>query len=103
MPINYKVEQGDCISSIAFEYGFYPDTIWNYPANSELKKKREDPNVLFPGDVVTIPDRRPIEFSKPTTARHKFRLKNIPAKLRLRLLTLEGQPRANEKYVLEID
>ena len=72
MPINHQVKQGDCISSIAFENGFFPDTIWNHPSNAELKKKREDPHVLLPGDMVFIPDKRPKEVSEPTNQVHKF-------------------------------
>jgi N-acetylmuramoyl-L-alanine amidase len=102
MPINYQVKQGDCISSIAFEHGFFADTIWNHPNNAELKKKRQNPNVLMPGDVVFIPDKRLKEVSEPTEQVHKFRCKNTPEKLKLQLL-LENQPRANEKYELEVD
>ena len=57
MPINHTVRAGDCISSIAFERGFFPDTIWNHGDNSDLKTRREDPNVLLPGDVVVVPDK----------------------------------------------
>ncbi len=102
MAINYQVKQGDCISSIAFEHGFFPDTIWDHPENAELKKKREDPNVLMPGDVVFIPDKRLKEVSEPTNNVHKFRCKNTPEKFKLQLL-IEEEPRANEEYELEIE
>lgn len=102
MPINYQVKQGDCISSIAFEHGFFADTIWNHPNNAELKKKRVDMNVLMPGDVVFIPDKRLKEVSEPTDQVHKFRCKNTPEKLKLQLL-IENEPRADEEYELEID
>ena len=102
MAINYQVKQGDCISSIAFEHGFFADTIWNDANNAELKKERQDPNVLMPGDVVFIPDKRLKEVSEPTNNVHKFKCKNTPEKFKLQLL-LDGEPRANEEYELEID
>jgi hypothetical protein len=102
MAINYQVKQGDCISSIAFENGFFPDTIWNHPNNAELKKKREDPNVLLPGDVVFVPDKRPKEVSELTNQVHKFKCKNTPEKFKLQLL-IGGEPRAGETYELEIE
>ena len=57
MAISYQVKEGDCLSSIAFEQGFFPDTIWNHSNNAVLKEKRKDPNVLMQGDVVFVPDR----------------------------------------------
>jgi len=102
MQINYQVKQGDCISSIAFEHGFFADTIWNHPNNAELKKKRQDPNVLMPGDDVFIPDKRLKEVSEPTNNVYKFRCKNTPEKFRLQLL-IDGEPRAGEEYELEIE
>src|SRR5205823_8856403 len=102
MSINYSVKEGDCISSIAFENGFFPDTIWNNPNNAELKAKRKDPNILMPGDVVFVPDKRIKELSEPTNQVHKFRVKNVPAKLNLRLL-FDGEPRRSETFTLDID
>lgn len=102
MATNHQVKAGDCLSSIAFEYGFLPDTIWNHPSNAELKKKRKDPNVLLPGDVVFVPDKRLKEVSHATNQVHKFTVKNVPAKLSLRLL-FEGEPRRSEPYTLDID
>lgn len=102
MAVNYIVKQGDCISSIAFENGLFADTIWNHPSNAELKKERKEPNILMPGDVVFVPDKRLKEVSEPTSQVHKFRCKNTPEKLKLQLLK-ENEPRINEEYELEID
>jgi len=98
----YTVEQGDCISSIAFAHGFFPDTIWNHPDNSALKQKRKDPNVLRAGDMVVIPEKEIKEISEATEQKHRFRKKGVPAKLKVRLLK-KGKPRKNEKYRLIID
>jgi Putative peptidoglycan binding domain len=102
MAIRYEVLQGDCISSIAFEHGFFPDTIWNHPNNAALKGKRKDPNVLLPGDIVFVPDRRLKELPRPTEHLHKFRCKAVPEKLKLQLL-LNGVPRAQVSYELTVD
>jgi len=102
MAINYQVKAGDCISSIAFEQGFFPDTIWNHSNNAVLKEKRKDPNVLMPGDVVFVPDKRLKEVSEPTNQVHKFRYKNTPAKFRIQIMD-DNEPRANVPYTLSID
>lgn len=101
MAIDYEVQQGDCISSIAYEYGFFWETIWNHPNNAQLKKERKDPNILAPGDLVFIPDKRLKDVRRPTEQMHRFRLKSVPAKLRLQLF--EGEtPRANQAYELRV-
>lgn len=102
MSIRYEVKQGDCISSIAFEHGFLPDTIWDHPDNAKLKGLRQDPNVLLPGDIVIIPDLRPKEVNKPTDTVHKFYRKAVPEKLRIQF-KLNDLPRANEPCTVEID
>ena len=99
---DYPVEQGDCLSSIADKKGFFWQTLWEHSRNADLKKKRQDPNVLFPGDIVHIPDKRLKEETVSTGQVHRFRVKNIPAKLSIRLL-YDGEPRRSEAYVLELE
>lgn len=97
------VAEGDCINSIAEEYGFFPDTIWNHPDNAELKRLRRDPNVLQPGDLVHIPEKDTSKAESCQTEQlHRFRRKGVPAKLKIRLLA-DNEPRANAAYRLVID
>lgn len=86
MPETYTAKQGDCIHSIAFEKGFFPDTLWNHADNKSLKDLRKDPHVLLPGDVVSIPDKRLKEVSKPAESRHRFRRKGVPKEMRVQLI-----------------
>ena len=102
MAENYQVRQGECISSIAFEKGFFPNTIWDHPNNAELKIKRKNENTLMPGDIVHIPDKRAKEVSEPTNSVYKYRLKNTPAQLRLQLLE-DDKPKANLPFTLVVD
>ena|SRR5438105_7881683 len=99
---NYIVHPGDCLSKIAASFGFDWQTLWNLPENSKLKQQRKDPNVLFPGDRVFVPELRQKHHDAATDKRHTYCLKGTPAKLRLRFLD-DGDPRESERYVLIID
>ncbi|MGQ9695033.1 MAG: LysM peptidoglycan-binding domain-containing protein [Thermodesulfobacteriota bacterium] len=99
---DYKVKQGDCLSSIATQYGISWDKIWNHPKNISLKNKRQDPNVLYPGDVVFIPDKEDKEESGRTEQKHRFKKKGTPSKMRIRMLK-NDKPRSDEPYRLNID
>jgi hypothetical protein len=99
---NYQVQPGDCMASIAHQYGFTWQTLWNLPANAELKRQRQ-PNLLLPGDYVTIPAIRLREESRPTDQLHKFQVVGQSCRLRLRFLDDKKQPRTGVAYVLTID
>jgi N-acetylmuramoyl-L-alanine amidase len=99
---NYTVKKGDCILSIAASYGFLWETIWNHPKNSGIREKRKDPNILYEGDVIFIPEKQRGEETGSTESRHRFKRKGIRAIFQLQLLD-EGEPRANLAYTLEIE
>ncbi|HCC57944.1 MAG TPA: hypothetical protein DEQ47_11930 [Solibacterales bacterium] len=96
------VSPGDSIPSIAKDNGFFWETIWNHPKNAALKAKRKDPNVLFEGDEVFVPELEIREESRGTNACHKFKLKGQKVKFKLQLLMM-GEPRAGEAYTLVVD
>ncbi|HLJ13771.1 MAG TPA: peptidoglycan-binding domain-containing protein [Bryobacteraceae bacterium] len=100
--LNQTADLGDSILSIATDNGFFWETVWNHPQNAQLKALRKDPTLLAPGDSVFVPDLRKQVETRPTDARHIFKRKGVPAKLRIQLRVL-GEPRANEPYVLNID
>lgn len=102
MPHRHVVREGECLASIAFRYGFSPDTLWSAPENQDLRKTRANPNVLRSGDVVFVPDKRVRREECVTDARHVFRRKSVPDRLRLRFALL-GQPRKLEPYEIEVD
>lgn len=102
MPKQHRVREGEGLSSIAAQYGFFPDTIWNDPANNSLRSEREDPNILMPGDVLTIPDVRPKEETRPTGAVHRFQRLGVPAILRIQV-RIDDELRAFQPYTLVID
>ena len=93
------VDLGDSIPSIAHEAGHFWETVWNYGANADLKAKRKNPNILNPGDVVTVPAIRVKSYSCGTDTRHSFKRKGVPAMMKMQLKLL-GEPRANEEYTI---
>lgn len=100
---DYKIKQGDCLSSIAQRYGLKWEKVWNHPKNSNLKEKRKNPNVLYPGDMLFIPEKEEKQESGATEQKHRFKVKGVPSKLILVLKDEEDKPRANVSYTLEID
>lgn len=102
MPKKHIVEKGEGISSISFIYGFKPETVWEQPENENLRAERVDPNILREGDVLIIPDLRPIDYKGATQIRHRFRRLGIPAKFRLQFLAGD-EVRADIPYRLEVD
>jgi N-acetylmuramoyl-L-alanine amidase len=99
---NYTVKQGDCISSIAESHGLFWEKVWNHPKNARLKEQRKDPNILYSGDVIFIPDKEKKEESGPTEQRHRFKKKGTPAKLRM-MVEQDDIPIADTPFILEVD
>jgi N-acetylmuramoyl-L-alanine amidase len=99
---SYTVQQGECGASIAFEHGFFAETLWGLPENEELRKLRKNLYVLNPGDVIVIPDPRPRIEKCATDKIHRFRRIGVPDKLNLRFLE-NGEPRAGIPWELKLD
>ena len=100
----YTVVQGDYLSKIAKENGF-PDyhVLWDHPNNAQLKQKRQNPSVLYPGDQVFVPDNEEKEESGNTEKRHTFVVNREPLKLRMVLEDIYEKPIANAQYALLIE
>lgn len=103
MAIQHTVEQGEYLASIAQKYKITDyRTIYDHPQNAEFKRKRPNPNVIYPGDELFIPDRETKQESRSTEQRHRFRLKIPQLLLRLIVKDGEGKPFANAAYTLKV-
>ena len=98
----HMVQEGECLLSIAYQHGFLWKTIWNLPANAQLRQKRKDPGQLVVGDRIMIPEREKKEVPADTDKRHRFVKRAVPAKLRL-VVEYEDEPVSNSAYVLVVD
>jgi uncharacterized protein involved in type VI secretion and phage assembly len=96
----YVVRQGDFLTRLAFAHGFDADKVWNDGKNAELKDKRKNHNILYPGDVIYLPraEREGAPLSKGTTNKYDV---NVP-KTTVSVVFVEGDKAvANEPYVID--
>jgi len=100
---DYIVKTGDSMVSIAARSGHIPSTIWNDSANAALKTARKDPEVLLPGDRVTIMAVRTKGLSRATGQRWVFQRKGLTAKVTLIAQDEDGNAFASKRFQLEID
>ena len=101
MPTLHIVKQGECLAKIAKRYGFLDyRKVYDHPDNAELRKKRPNPNLLFPGDRVVIPEFEPKTVSISHGRTHRFTLKVPRQHVRLALKDAEGAPQAGKSYTL---
>lgn len=74
----YVIRQGDFVLKLAYKFGFDADAVWNDDANADLRQIRADPNILFPGDVLYIPDREDPEPVSLTTGGSNQFISDVP-------------------------
>ncbi|MYM96257.1 peptidoglycan-binding domain-containing protein [Duganella vulcania] len=100
-PLVHMVLQGECTSKLADRYGFFPDTVWDWPDNAALKAQRRDKNILLPGDRLAIPGRRTKLVSAQTGQRLTLRRKGVPDSMRIQFL-LDGRARSQVPYLAQV-
>ena len=104
MPTVHIVKQGEYISGIANAYGFSSyKKIWDDPQNAQLKLQRKNPNILFPGDRLVIPDKEERVEARATDARHRFQTVGDRLMLQLTIRTNDNEPVAHSDYTLEVE
>jgi len=104
MAATHTVQQGEYLAMIAKNYGFASyKTIWEHDSNAELREKRQNPNILLPGDQVFIPDKETKESSISAGRSSRFRVRQDKVKLRLVIQELYGKPIANAQCEVRVD
>ena len=104
MAQSYTVKHGDHISSIADEFKFRDyKNIWEDGSNASLKKLRDNPDVLNPGDTINIPDKKKREEACATGKTHVFEARLINPRLRIRFLKVDGDPRPGKDADIEVE
>lgn len=102
MPV-HTVKQGDCLASIAKQYGFNSwRTIYDHAQNADFKQKRPNPNIISAGDQIFIPDKSAKTESRPAGQEHKFVRISDAHRLRVVLKNSKGEPYAGKKFKLTV-
>lgn len=104
MATEYTVQQGDTLLRIAKQHGFQRgSTLYEHPSNAAFRELRPDPNLIYPGDKIKIPDIEPAVQVKPTNGRHTFTLKAPELeKFYLKILNRAGEPWVGKRVILNV-
>lgn len=75
--IIHTVKAGECLATIAANFGFQSwKTIYEAPENADFRNKRPNPNILYAGDKIVIPDKGQKKEDGNTEKKHRF---NVPS------------------------
>ncbi|MFT5879474.1 MAG: hypothetical protein ACI86X_000578 [Moritella sp.] len=104
MATEHTVVQGETLPRIAKNYGF-PNykAIYEHECNAEFRALRDNPNIIFPGDVITIPDQERV-FKPLTDAKiNVFKIKKYAEYFRADFKDSDGNAWAGKRVVLTLD
>lgn len=103
MPKTHTVAQGETLTRIARQYKYSSwKKIYEHPDNAEFRALRENPDIIFPGDKIIIPDIEPKKMSARAGKGHTFCLKRETEVFKLRVLDSYGEPVQQGRVVVEV-
>ncbi len=68
----HVIKRGEWLSKIAKIYGMSWRTLYYHAANEAFRKKRPNPDRIYPGDKLVIPDDKPRQVTVETDKVHTF-------------------------------
>ncbi len=100
----HVVRPGECLSSIAAHYGIVPwRKIYDHPRNADFKRRRPNPNLIYAGDELYIPDKESRIIHCPTGQAHRFRVRVPTTWFNMCLQDEAKQPIAEARFCLMLD
>lgn len=100
---DYTIKQGDTLSKIAKDHKLANwKVIYNHPSNAEFRKLRPDPDLIYPGDVVFVPEQKQKKVPAQTKNKHKYKKRAVTNTLKLVLLDGNHEPLAETDYTLTV-
>ena len=92
----YVIRQGDYVAKLAHRHGFDAAEVWQLPKNETLRRKRGSPDILYPGDILYIPERDQPGQSVRAGGEQRYRARVPSTTVSLQLLD-DGQPIADQE------
>ncbi|MGR3983447.1 PGRP and LysM peptidoglycan-binding domain-containing protein [Pseudoalteromonas sp. 1181_04] len=103
MTQQHTVAQGETLLRIAREYGYKTSTaLYNHPSNAEFRALRPDPNLIYPGDVITIPPKKEKFMPLRANSLNTFVVQNEKEYFRLQVSYDDGDDITGKRVVLNI-
>lgn len=100
----HTVQQGECLASIAKQNGFADwRIIYNHARNARFRQLRPNPNIIFPGDTIFIPEKEEKTEDRGTGTEHVFKLNASKTSVRIRMNDEHGKALEGRKYRLVVE
>jgi hypothetical protein len=96
----YIVRQGDYLTKIAHRFGLEAAAVWSHSANADLRARRADPEQLYPGDVLQLPETSSSSLSVAAGGAVHARAHLPSVEIKLALRGRDGAPSANIGFEL---
>lgn len=102
MPKTHTVAQGETLTRIARQYKYSSwKKIYEHPDNAEFRTLRENPDIIFPGDKIIIPDIEPKKMSARAGKSYTFCIKKEKEMLLLNIGAGLETPLEGKRAVLK--
>ncbi|MFY8326655.1 PGRP and LysM peptidoglycan-binding domain-containing protein [Pseudoalteromonas sp. ZZD1] len=103
MTQQHTVAQGETLLRIARQYGYQTSkALYNHPSNAEFRALRPDPNLIYPGDKLTIPPKKEKFMPLRTNSLNSFVVQNEQEYFRLKVAYDDGDDITGKRVVLNI-
>lgn len=103
MTQQHTVVQGETLLRIAKQYGYQTSkALYNHPSNAEFKALRPDPNLIYPGDKITIPPKKEKFIPLRTNSINSFVVQNEKEYFRLQVIHEDGDDITGKRIVITI-
>jgi len=103
MGIWHEVQSGECLSTIAKANRLPWKKIWDHGENAALKEKRGNPDILYPGDKLFIPDLEERDEQGGTEQRHRFKTPKPKLVVEIILYDNDHKPLSQVDYHYTVD
>ena len=100
----HTVAQGETLIRIAKQYDYIdPNLIYQHESNKAFRELRPDPNIIYPGDKINIPDKEKRVRMGSTGRKHTFRIKKAPLEVfRIKLQNGSGNALIGTKVLMDV-